>query len=117
MATINYVTDSINSHEVLLVKWIGLALSDDGEPFMGVPFSDRSVQVAGTFGVGGTVKLEGRLSSDLDYVALTDPQGNDINLGSAKIEAITELVQHIRPRVTGGDGTTLVDVYLLLKRA
>jgi hypothetical protein len=117
MSTITFQTENIASHNIVLVKWIGLALGDDGEPFAGIQFPDRSVQASGTFGVGGTVKLEGRLSTDLGYVALTDPQGNDINLGSAKIEAITELVQQIRPRITGGDGTTLIDVYLLLKRA
>jgi hypothetical protein len=116
MSTINYSTESINDNLVVLVKWVGLTLGDDGAPFAGVHFPDRSVQAAGTFGAGGSVKLEGRLSADLGFVALTDPQGNDIDLASAKIEAVTELVQFIRPRITGGDGTTLINVYLLLKR-
>ena len=116
MSTINFQTENLNSHNIVLVKWIGMALGDDGQPFTGIQFPDRSVQAVGTFGVGGTVKLEGRLAADLAYVALTDPQGNDINLGAAKIEAVTELVYEIRPRITGGDGTTSIDVYLLLKR-
>lgn len=87
------------------VQWTGLANGDDGTPYEGVGSTDRSVQVTGTFGTGGSVRLEGS-NDGTNYAALTDPQGNDLNITSAKIEAITELCRYIRPRVTAGDGTT-----------
>jgi hypothetical protein len=47
---------------------------------------------------------------------VTDPQGNALSFTTAKIECISELVRYIRPRVTGGDGTTSLTVTALLKR-
>jgi len=98
-----------------LFSWTGLtnATTDDGEP-IGTDYagySDRSVQVIGTFGVGGTVRIEGSLDGT-NYAVLTDPQGNALDITSAKIEAISEAVLYMRPRVTGGDGTTSLSVYI-----
>jgi hypothetical protein len=93
-------------------SWAALANGDDGAPIQ-LPFlSDRSVQVSGTFGVGGNVRIEGSLDG-VNYAVLTDPQGNNLDLSSAKIESVMEVVQFIRPRVTAGDGTTSVNVTIL----
>jgi hypothetical protein len=48
---------------------------------------------------------------------LTDPQGNDLNITTAKIEAISEATRFVRPVVTAGDGTTSLTVFLMFKRA
>lgn len=97
----------------LVVLWEALANGDTGAPIDYTAFPDRSVQIVGTFGVGGSVTIEGS-NDGTNFVALTDPQGNAITKTAAGLEAIAELPRYIRPNVTAGDGTTDLDVYLLL---
>lgn len=105
-----------------VIEWTGLtqATLDTGNPVEMPGSSDRSVQVTGTFGAGGSVRLEGSNKEaptvDADYAVLTDPQGNALDVTSAKIEQVMELTRWIRPRVTAGDGTTSLTVRLLVKR-
>lgn len=103
--------------KVWLSRWTGLTQtsSDDGEPFEMPGAADRSVQVTGTFGVGGSVRLEGS-NDGTNYAVLSDPQGNALDITTAKIEAITELTRYIRPRVTAGDGSTDLAVTVLVRR-
>jgi hypothetical protein len=77
--------------------------------------ADRSVQVTGTFGTGGSVRIEGS-NDGTNYAVLTDPQGNALDITTAKIETVMELTRYLRPRITAGDGTTSLTVSLLVKR-
>lgn len=98
-----------------LATW-QLGQGDTGEPISYTTAADRTFQVTGTFG-GATVVLEGSLEANpVNYATLTDPQGNGLSFSAAKIEAVTEVVTHIRPRVIGGDGTTNLTCTLLLRR-
>ena len=101
-----------NAH---VITWTGLLNGDDGSPVEMPGSSDRSIQFTGTFGVGGTIVLEGS-NDGTNYVSLTDPQGNAISKTAAGIEAVMELTRYIRPRVTAGDGTTSLVATLLVKR-
>ena len=103
-------------HTCVIVTWPNLANGDDGKPIELANFADRSVQVTGEFGVGGLVRIEGSINGT-DYAPLTDPQGNNLDINTAKIEAVAELVRWIRPRVTAGDGSTAITVTMLLKGA
>lgn len=103
-------------HTCVIATWASMANGDDGEPIELANFADRSVQVTGTFGAGGSVRIEGS-NDGVNYAPLTDPQGNNLDILSAKIEAISEVVRYIRPRVTAGDGTTAITVCMLLKGA
>lgn len=103
-------------HTCVVATWENLQNGDDGQPIELANFADRSVQVVGTFGSGGKVRIEGSLNGN-DYAPLTDPQGNDLDLTAAKIEAVSEVVRWIRPRVIAGDGTTSLTVTMLLKGA
>jgi len=76
--------------------------------------TDRSVQVHGTFGVGGTVLIEGS-NDGTNWYTLTDPQGNALSVTAAKIEAISEPTVYVRPRVTAGDGTTSLTVTIFAR--
>jgi hypothetical protein len=120
MATRNAVINRApsGSRDCVLVTWEGLLFSstDDGSPLEDPGFSDRSVQVVGTLGAGGSVRIEGS-NDGVTYHVLTDPQGNALDIASLKIEAVTELTRYIRPRITAGDGTTDLDVILLARRA
>jgi len=100
-----------------IYQWTGLTkATDDVGDAQEVPgYADRSVQVTGTFGAGGSVRIEGSLDGT-NYAVLTDPQGNALDITAAKIEAISENVRMIRPRVTAGDGTTTLVVTILFRK-
>lgn len=110
-----HVPESLH-HTCVVATWASMAMSDEGQPLELANFADRSVQVTGTFGAGGSVRIEGSLDGT-NYAPLTDPQGNNLDINTAKIEAIVELVRWIRPVVTAGDGTTALTVTMLLKGA
>lgn len=90
--------------------------SDVGAPIEMPGSADRTVQVTGTLGTGGTVRIEGSLDGST-YHVLSDPQGNALDINSLKIETIMEIVRYIRPRVTNGDGTTSLTVQILMRRS
>lgn len=114
MATITHSISKVPSanNKAWVVAWTPLANGDSGTPFENPGSSDRSVQIQGTFGAGGTVLIEGS-NDGTNYYTLTDPQGNALSVTSAKIEGISELTRYIRPRVSAGDGTTSISIYLL----
>lgn len=103
-------------HTCVVATWPAMTNGDVGEAIELANFADRSVQVVGDFGAGGNVRIEGSLNGT-HYAPLTDPQGNNLDINAEKIEAITELVRYIRPRVTAGDGSTNLTVTMLLKGA
>jgi len=115
MATKPYKTTWVIENEVLRVTWTGLQNGDDGSPFAGPDFADGSVQMTGTPGVGGSATIEGS-NDGATYAPLTDPQGNDLVLTAAKVEAVSELVAQKRPRVTAGDGATLLNFIMILRK-
>lgn len=99
-----------------VATWSGLVVGETCEPVAFVGASDRTVQVLGTFGAGGSVSIEGSLQPvPSTYATLTDPQGNALTFTSAKLESISELVSFVRPNITGGDGTTALTVHLLMR--
>ena len=98
-----------------VITWAALANGDQGAPAEYTHYADRSVQVSGTFGTGGVVVLEGSLDGT-NYETLADPQGNALSFTASKIEAVTEATRYIRPRVTAGDGSTSINVSVLVRR-
>lgn len=100
-----------------VVSWADLtnATSDSGDPFEMPGAADRSLQVTGTFGAGGTVTFEGS-NDGSNWATLTDPQGNALTVQTAKIEAVVELTRYVRPRITAGDGTTSLTATMLVRR-
>lgn len=104
-------TDQIG--ESAVITWANLTTGDTGDPVDYRAYTDRAVQVTGTFG-GATVTIEGTIDGT-NYATLTDPQGNALSITAAKIEQVAETVVKIRPAVTGGSGTS-VTVSLLAHR-
>lgn len=78
-------------------------------------FADKTIQVEGTFGAGGSVAAEGS-NDGTNFRALTNPQGTTIAVTSAGIAAITEAVIGVRPHVTAGDGTTSLTVTMFFRK-
>lgn len=108
---------SFNGEKAHVVAWSGLTKTtdDDGSSIELFGSSDRSIQVTGTFGVGGSVRLQGS-NDGANWATLTDPQGNALDVTSAKIEAITEITRYIRPLVTAGDVTTSLVVTVFARK-
>jgi hypothetical protein len=115
MTTIASTRTATGTTAAFVSTWSPLALGDDGAPQPHSQYSDKSVQVFGTFG-GASLAIQGS-NNGTDWATLTDPQGNDLLITSAKIEMITEATAYIRPVVVGGDGTTSLSVAMLCKEA
>lgn len=98
------------SLDVAVTTWAGLLAGDDGEPVRLAVYSDRSIQVAGTFG-GASVTIGGSNDGET-YHALTDTAGDPLTLTTGALKQIVELPIFIKPRVFGGDGTTNLKVIL-----
>ena len=117
MATRN-VSASYNPNgqrNAVLYTWTGLLNGDQGSAVEAADWADRTVQIAGTFGVGGSVTLEGS-NDNSNWVALTDPQGNAVTKTAAGLEVFEEGPRYIRPNVTAGDGTTSLTVTVWARR-
>lgn len=97
-----------------IITWPALANGNDGAPVELAQYPDRSIQVAGTFGSGGSCAIEGSIDGT-NWATLNDPQGNALTITAAKIEAVAELVRYLRPHVTAGDGTTALTVTLIMR--
>lgn len=115
MATVNYARTEVLS-DVHVYLWETITNGDDGDALESPGAADRSIQVIGTFGTGGSVTLEGSNlpspSVDADWFTLTDPLGNDLTFTAAGGKQIGEVTRHIRPHCTAGDGSTDLDVYV-----
>lgn len=114
MATRKLIRTQIAAN-VVLITWTGLLNGDDGEPVELVDFADCSIEFGGVFGVGGTIVLEGGNSQA--YFTLSDAQTNPISKTGAALEQVAEVCRYMRPRVTGGDGTTAMIAALYARRS
>ena len=103
---------------VIIYTWASLDSDDSGTPIQ-LPsiYLDGVVQITGTFGVGGTVVVEGTNSSATSptYATLSDGNNNSLSFTAAGIKNIGEPVYKIRPRVTAGDGTTALTIKLSIR--
>lgn len=101
-----------------VVSWANLANGDNGTPVSFPDMLSRTVYVNGTFGTAGNVALQGGAnSSDLgNFTVLTDPQGNNLAITAAKIEAVQEVTRFVRPRVTNGNASTNLTVTFVARK-
>jgi len=99
-----------------IVTWSPVALGDVCYPFVVATYAEKSVQVTGTFGGGGSVNIEG--SNDPGgsplYNLLEDPWDHDLVIAASVLERIVENPYMIRPRITAGDGTTSLSIRLTI---
>jgi hypothetical protein len=116
MATRQHLTANLVGG-TLRVTWSGLtkATDDVGSAVDAPDHTFKEVQVFGTFGAGGSVRIEGSLDGGTTWAALNDVQGNALNITSAAIERVQESTARVRPSVTAGDGTTDLTVVMILK--
>lgn len=81
---------------------------------MNSAWSDRSVQVSGTFGTGGTCVIEGS-NDGVTWFTLSSPANSTLSFTQAGLKQIVEACRHVRPRITAGDGTTAIAVSLFMR--
>ena len=101
------------------VKWAGLLNGDTGAPCGYHGSGDKSIQITGTFGAGGTMVLEGTLDKDpasATWFILSDLHTLAISKTANHLEGIAEAVIWLRPRVTAGDGTTNLVAQLVVRQ-
>jgi hypothetical protein len=122
MATVSYVDypEPVSGGGVRRVVWTNLHNGDSGEWYVltGAKYPDKSVQVYGTFGTGGTLVIEGSNQADTfdKYATLVDSFNNALSFTTAGLKQINQNSFAIRPRVTGGDATTSLTVILCIRR-
>ena len=112
--TVTTVPDTMDYRGIVKYTWT-LANGESGDPVTAVNHSDRSVQVSGTFGAGGSVDLRGSLDGT-NYAVLTDQNDNNLTITAAKIESVMQITEFFRPVCTAGDGTTAIKITLLAKK-
>jgi hypothetical protein len=103
------------AQNTVVAVWTGLLNGDTGLPVDLPEFPDKSFQITGTFGAGGSVNCEGS-NDGTNYLPLTDPQGNAITKTATAIEVAEESTRYTRPNVTAGDGTTSLTVTMVARR-
>lgn len=93
--------------------WTGLLNGDDGAPQTGAQLPNKTVQVLGTFGVGGTIVIQASNDGGTTWHTAQDLQGNNVSFTAAGTKTIGTVADKLRPAVTGGDGTTDLQAYLI----
>ena len=91
----------------LRVVWTPVSEADTCAPVAMSDYADKSIHVFGTFG-SGTVALHGSNDNGANYAALNDPGGTVIGIATAaKIKAVLENTEWIKPVTSGGTGQSL----------
>ena len=115
MATVP-ISTTLNAVDGSFITWTPLTTTNaDGAPTGFVGSGDRTVQVTGTFGAGGTVVFEGSLDN-VNWFGLRDPASVAISITASGIRHILESTPFVRPRVTAGDGTTSITAMVYHRR-
>lgn len=93
--------------------WTGLLNADQGAAQSNHNFNDKTVQISGTLGVGGTVSIEGSNDGSTWHI-LNDSrgEGNALTFTTLDTRTILENPLFIRPNVTAGDGSTALTVVI-----
>lgn len=126
MATVNYTTlngEDAGSFRAAYIVWTPLTTANvDGQPFFSPFYSDKTVQVLGTFG-GATMTLYGVAlpqsstpsagPAHTDYDILHKVDLSNLAFTARGMHVVLENIGGIYPVLTGGDGTTSLTVRLL----
>lgn len=108
MAAIVPVITNIGQKDstALRVVWTPVTEADTCVAVSRPEYSDKSVQVLGTFG-GASIGVSGSNDEGVTYAALNDPTGTVIAISAAGIKAVLENTEYFKPLRTGGSSTSL----------
>lgn len=104
----------------LQIEWTGLLNGDNGDGVELPWMADKTVEVFGTFGAGGSVSVKGTNRDTItpaSDAALNNPQGTALALTTVGCKAILENPRFIYPHATAGDGSTSLTCRIISKPA
>ena len=111
MATVNGVDQLyLQSHRTR--TWAALTTTNaDGSPvgYASNGMGGVTFQVTGTWGAGGALVIEGS-NDGTTYFTLNDQANAPLTLSANALKSVRDTPLWVRPRVTGGDGTTSLTV-------
>lgn len=100
-------------------KWTGIGSTVVGSSigdWVGFSdFADRTVLTTGTFGSAGALTWQGSINgntSDAVPFTLHDPGGTALTSTAAVGHTVLEAAEYIRPILSAGSSTILIDAYL-----
>lgn len=103
-------------HGVALATWAALANGEAGQPVSLHRYPDKTFQISGTFGAGGSVNIEGS-NDGSNWNVLADINGNALTRNASGIDTISDNPFYIRANCTVGDGTTNLKITILCVQA
>lgn len=101
---------------VIKFVWSALANGDVGAAVEYADYPYRSVQVSGTFGVGGSIKIEASNNGGVNWATLLDVFAAALVFTVTGLRMFNGLAITTRPSVTAGDGTTNLTVTMIAKK-
>ena len=97
--------------------WPALGQGDDGAPLeINGNVVDFVVQASGGFSGGATLTFEGS-NDNANWGALNDASGAAIALSADELAGASVIPALVRPVVSSGDGSTDIDVVLVVRTA
>lgn len=114
MPTINHTITPTATQKACVASWTTMLNGDTGSALDQSQYTDKSVQVSGTFGAGGNARLLGS-NDGVNWCTLTDPQGAALDITVASIKFVAEATRYIKPQITAGTGDTNLTITILLK--
>jgi hypothetical protein len=110
-------TTDLNGNVINANNWTALASGDTCTPVYCPALTDKSVQITGTAGAGGSIAIQGS-NDGSNWVTLTDVLGNSLAaLAPGTISQINQETNWLKAVVNSGDGTTAMNVIVAGKRA
>lgn len=110
MATVNHALTRV-AQNIVSASYPAMANTDVGDALQAAEYSDKTVQVEGTWGAGGEFTLQGS-NDGTNWATLNDALGTAIVLSADGLVSILEAPLYIRPNITAGDGATALNVTL-----
>jgi len=107
------LTKSVTQGSAHLYNWALTQADATGEAGSNAGAADRTVQVFGTFATASVTMQGSNEAIPVNWQTLHDMGGLDLIFTVAGMRTISENPLHIRPLLTGGDGTTAITVNLL----
>lgn len=102
--------------DAITYTYTNMANGDVGAPIAAAQWADRTVQVFGTFGAGGTLTVQGSNDGGTTWATVNDPSSTALTATAAKVKSVLEITRQLRPNITAGDGTTSLTVVILVRR-
>lgn len=95
-----------------IITWTAVTNADSCQAISLPEYSDRSVQVLGTFNAA-SVAVQGSNDGGTTFAPLNDPTSTVIAITAAGIKAVLENTDQIKPVITGGGASQSLTVAML----